>query len=106
MGRVQTPTLRLVVDRDRSISDFVPVAYWAIDVQLNDDLAFTLSHDYGDHRDLHSFPTRRSSDLGRVVEVKGFGAGLECRQGLANGGVVQCGQPQRWIAANATSHAG
>ena len=37
VGRVQTPTLRLVVDRDRSISDFVPVAYWAIDVQLNHD---------------------------------------------------------------------
>lgn len=35
VGRVQTPTLRLVVDRDRSISDFVPVAFWAIDVQLN-----------------------------------------------------------------------
>ncbi|WP_349631957.1 DNA topoisomerase III [Pseudomonas abieticivorans] len=34
VGRVQTPTLRLVVDRDRSIADFVPVAYWAIDVQL------------------------------------------------------------------------
>ncbi|MFB4390322.1 MULTISPECIES: DNA topoisomerase III [unclassified Pseudomonas] len=34
VGRVQTPTLRLVVDRDRSIADFVPVPYWAIDVQL------------------------------------------------------------------------
>ena len=34
VGRVQTPTLRLVVDRDRSIADFVPVAYWAIDVHL------------------------------------------------------------------------
>ncbi|MBP3866128.1 MAG: DNA topoisomerase III, partial [Pseudomonas sp.] len=37
VGRVQTPTLRLVVDRDRSISDFIPVAYWAIDVQLRHD---------------------------------------------------------------------
>ncbi len=37
VGRVQTPTLRLVVDRDRSISNFVPVAFWAIDVQLNHD---------------------------------------------------------------------
>ncbi|WP_434601198.1 DNA topoisomerase III [Pseudomonas sp. Z4-7] len=35
VGRVQTPTLRLVVDRDRSIADFVPVAYWAIDVRLS-----------------------------------------------------------------------
>ncbi|SEI54412.1 DNA topoisomerase-3 [Azotobacter beijerinckii] len=34
VGRVQTPTLRLVVDRDRSIADFVPVPYWAIEVQL------------------------------------------------------------------------
>ncbi|MBJ9974316.1 DNA topoisomerase III [Pseudomonas sp. S75] len=34
VGRVQTPTLRLVVDRDRSIANFVPVAYWAIEVQL------------------------------------------------------------------------
>lgn len=34
VGRVQTPTLRLVVDRDRSIADFVPVAFWAIDVHL------------------------------------------------------------------------
>ncbi|MHC6226269.1 DNA topoisomerase III [Pseudomonas sp. X10] len=35
VGRVQTPTLRLVVDRDRSIADFVPVPYWAIEVQLD-----------------------------------------------------------------------
>ncbi|KAF1011363.1 MAG: DNA topoisomerase 3 [Pseudomonas fluorescens] len=42
VGRVQTPTLRLVVDRDRSIADFVPVPYWAIDVELlQDDLTFT-----------------------------------------------------------------
>ncbi|MGH8374396.1 MAG: DNA topoisomerase 3, partial [Pseudomonas sp.] len=42
VGRVQTPTLRLVVDRDRSIADFVPVPYWAIDVQLlHNDTAFT-----------------------------------------------------------------
>ncbi|MGN8258675.1 DNA topoisomerase III [Pseudomonas sp. SMSB3] len=34
VGRVQTPTLRLVVDRDRSIADFVPVPFWAIEVQL------------------------------------------------------------------------
>lgn len=34
VGRVQTPTLKLVVDRDRSIANFVPVPYWAIDVQL------------------------------------------------------------------------
>jgi len=42
VGRVQTPTLRLVVDRDRSIADFIPVPFWAIDVQLlADGAAFT-----------------------------------------------------------------
>ncbi len=42
VGRVQTPTLRLVVDRDRSIANFVPVPYWAIEVQLEaDGLPFT-----------------------------------------------------------------
>ncbi|CAJ7329271.1 DNA topoisomerase III family protein [Burkholderia pseudomallei] len=34
VGRVQTPTLRLVVDRDRAIARFVPVPFWAIDLAL------------------------------------------------------------------------
>jgi DNA topoisomerase-3 len=43
VGRVQTPTLRLVVDRDRSIADFVPQPFWAIEVQLlgDDAMPFT-----------------------------------------------------------------
>lgn len=35
VGRVQTPTLKLVVDRDREISQFVCVPFWAIDVVLS-----------------------------------------------------------------------
>ncbi|MBP0714232.1 DNA topoisomerase III [Burkholderia sola] len=35
VGRVQTPTLRLVVDRDREIAAFVSVPFWAIDVSLS-----------------------------------------------------------------------
>ncbi|MCD5972561.1 DNA topoisomerase III [Pseudomonas quasicaspiana] len=34
VGRVQTPTLRLVVDRDREISNFVPKPFWSLDVEL------------------------------------------------------------------------
>ncbi|WP_236178610.1 DNA topoisomerase III [Pseudomonas sputi] len=34
VGRVQTPTLRLVVDRDRAIASFVSVPYWDVDVHL------------------------------------------------------------------------
>ncbi|MGR0116446.1 DNA topoisomerase III [Ralstonia pseudosolanacearum] len=35
VGRVQTPTLKLVVDRDREIDRFVSVPYWAVDVSLS-----------------------------------------------------------------------
>jgi len=35
VGRVQTPTLKLVVDRDREIAGFVAVPYWAIGVELS-----------------------------------------------------------------------
>lgn len=35
VGRVQTPTLRLVVDRDRAIASFVSEPYWDVDVQLS-----------------------------------------------------------------------
>ena len=35
VGRVQTPTLKLVVDRDREIARFVSVPYWAIEVMLS-----------------------------------------------------------------------
>ncbi|MBX8588634.1 DNA topoisomerase III [Pseudomonas cichorii] len=34
VGRVQTPTLRLVVDHDRRIASFIPVPFWNVDVQL------------------------------------------------------------------------
>ena len=35
-GRVQTPTLKLVVDRDREIAAFKSVPFWAIDVSLSE----------------------------------------------------------------------
>ncbi|WP_369326335.1 DNA topoisomerase III [Alcaligenes nematophilus] len=35
VGRVQTPTLKLVVERDRAIAAFVSVPYWAIEVALS-----------------------------------------------------------------------
>jgi DNA topoisomerase-1 len=33
-GRVQTPALRLIVDRQTEIDAFVPVSYWLVDVSL------------------------------------------------------------------------
>ena len=35
VGRVQTPTLKLVVDRDREIAAFKSVPFWAIDVSFS-----------------------------------------------------------------------
>jgi len=35
VGRVQTPTLKLVVDRDREIARFVSVPFWAVEVELS-----------------------------------------------------------------------
>ncbi len=44
VGRVQTPTLKLVVDRDREIARFVSVPFWAIEVALsNEGQSFTAS---------------------------------------------------------------
>ncbi len=35
VGRVQTPTLALIVNRDREIEDFTPVDYWEIEAGFN-----------------------------------------------------------------------
>lgn len=37
VGRVQTPTLRLVVERDRAIASFMPQPFWTVDAQLEAD---------------------------------------------------------------------
>ncbi len=35
VGRVQSPAVRLVVDREREIRDFTPSLYWMLDIQLD-----------------------------------------------------------------------
>ncbi|WP_409260041.1 DNA topoisomerase III [Pseudomonas sp. KCJK8806] len=37
VGRVQTPTLRLVVERDRAIASFLPLPFWTVDAHLEQD---------------------------------------------------------------------
>lgn len=35
VGRVQSPAVRLVVDREREIRNFIPSPYWTLDIQLD-----------------------------------------------------------------------
>ena len=35
IGRVQTPTLKLIVERDREIAGFVPRTYWSVHAEFN-----------------------------------------------------------------------
>jgi DNA topoisomerase-1 len=47
VGRVQSPTLALIVDRDREIKAFLPTPYWLVTADLMKDLAFSASHKHG-----------------------------------------------------------
>lgn len=48
VGRVQTPTLALLVERDQAIKEFVPTPYWEIFATARaGDESFRLSHSHG-----------------------------------------------------------
>ena len=47
VGRVQTPTLALIVDRDRQIAEFVPTPYWLVGASLRKGAEFKASHTEG-----------------------------------------------------------
>ncbi|MBU1564402.1 MAG: type I DNA topoisomerase [Proteobacteria bacterium] len=44
VGRVQSPAVRLIVDREREIRDFVPSLYWMLDILLDKDGSIFLAH--------------------------------------------------------------
>ncbi len=47
VGRVQTPTLALVVSRERGIRKFVPTPYWMVTADLKKGAGFSASHKHG-----------------------------------------------------------
>lgn len=47
-GRVQTVALKLIVDREKEISSFVPVEYWSIDAKLSASRKMFSAAFYGD----------------------------------------------------------
>ncbi len=44
-GRVQSPTLALIIDRDEEIDDFVPDPFWKIEALLHKDFEFKANHE-------------------------------------------------------------
>ncbi|HLF06372.1 MAG TPA: DNA topoisomerase I, partial [Thermoplasmata archaeon] len=48
VGRVQTPTLALIVDREREIRTFIPKPFWKLDSRLKqDEVEFNAEHSHG-----------------------------------------------------------
>ena len=47
VGRVQSPTLALIVDREKEIKKFKPEPYWEIDANLEKGMEFSAKHTKG-----------------------------------------------------------
>lgn len=60
VGRVQTPTLHLVVDRDREIARFVPVPFWTIELALSSSGQHFIAH--------WQAPDGSTDDAGRCLQ--------------------------------------
>ncbi len=51
IGRVQSPTLALLVEREKEIKTFVPKPYWALLAQVKKETAFDSTHEHGVFRE-------------------------------------------------------
>jgi len=51
VGRVQSPTLALIVDREKVIRGFVPTPYWLVSADLEKEGTFRASHKHGKFED-------------------------------------------------------
>jgi DNA topoisomerase-1 len=68
-GRVQSSTLKLVVDREREIKAFVPQEYWSIDTLFKKDIEATLSDHKGEKLSKLSIENKTQADA-IVASVK------------------------------------
>src|SRR5205814_5442374 len=73
VGRVQSPTLALIVDREKEIRAFVPTPYWEVHATVHKDATFGVQHEEGrflDERKAATVHARVSAaKTGRVVGV-------------------------------------
>lgn len=74
VGRVQSPTLALIVDREKEITDFKPKPYWEIIAQLEKVSQFTAQHQEGrfweEAAAKSAFQNAREASKGIVIEVE------------------------------------
>jgi len=68
-GRVQSSTLKLVVDREREIKAFIPVEYWTIDTLFKKDIDATLIKHMGDK--LSKLSIENKNDATSIVKSVG-----------------------------------
>jgi DNA topoisomerase-1 len=51
IGRVQSPTLAILVEREKEIKNFIPKPYWTLIAQLKKDKPVTATHEHGVFRE-------------------------------------------------------
>ncbi|MCK9492250.1 MAG: type I DNA topoisomerase [Sulfurimonas sp.] len=72
-GRVQSSTLKLVVDREREIKAFIPVEYWTIDTLFKKDIEATLINHMGDKLTKLSIENKNdATSIVKSVEADSF----------------------------------
>jgi len=72
-GRVQSSTLKLVVDREREIKAFIPVEYWSIDTMFKKDIEATLISHKGDKLSKLSIENKTSAEaITKSVKADSF----------------------------------
>src|SRR5215208_3324485 len=72
VGRVQSPTLVLIAERERERRAFVPEPYWEIDANLKNGEAFTARHAHGRFREEDAARTayEKLTEIATITEVK------------------------------------
>jgi len=61
-GRVQSSTLKLVVEREREIKAFIPVEYWSMDTLFKKDIDATLTTHMGDKLNKMSIENKNDAE--------------------------------------------
>jgi DNA topoisomerase-1 len=72
VGRVQSPTLVLIAERERERRAFVPEPYWEIKANLKNGEAFTARHAHGRFREEDAARTayEKLTEIATITEVK------------------------------------